>query len=97
MSKKDKGESTNAKREDITLEEWRAEMERLNQLEDVGGVTVREMAKRTGHGVIWVQNKIRRLIERGEWACLGRKAITTIDSRTCTTPTYGPIKKEGMK
>lgn len=86
-----------SKADDITLEEWYAEMERLHQLDTVGGVTVAEMSEKTGHSVLWLQRKIRVLMNRGEWTCLGRKAVTSIDGRAYTSPVYGPAKGKGKK
>jgi len=71
----------------ITLEELRAELERLDG-ECQEGFTTEEMAKAIGYSAPVCRGMLRTLVRNNKAKCVGRRKSYRIDGSICWIPVY---------
>lgn len=57
------------------------------------GMTVTELAERTGHSRPWVLARLREAIRAGLMEYAGYQTDMRIDGRSCQTPVYRKVRK----
>lgn len=75
----------------IALEEWLAELERLQAKPNHAGHTTRELAQEWKCSERLVKDRLRTLLDAGRLS-VGTRAMRRIDGRPCPIPTYLLIK-----
>ena len=73
----------------ITMAEWEAMLAEMYRASPEG-LSVREIAQRTGRSTSWTKDYIRGEIAAGRMRFAGRRRITAIDGRRSATPVYAP-------
>lgn len=73
--------------DEITMDEWFAELERLGVDTDNEGMTTRDLMSATGHGEHWVLRRLRQAMNMG---CLvsGRATRQGIHGSMVRVPVY---------
>lgn len=85
--------------EPICVEEWLAELERLEtdaQTNSLDAYTGPELCRRFGRGTIWTRALLREAIQQGLVRVV-RKRIVDMGGRTTTVPAYQLVRPEKPK
>ena len=78
----------------ITMDEWLAELQRVDEKTGGDGFTARDLARAKGRSMNWAQSRIRRGVEAGVLVHAGWRVGTKITGDSCQRPIYKPVKRE---
>jgi len=78
----------------IELDEWLAELGRLEHVSAEEGFTAAEVRESTGLGHNAVQQRIVKGIRSGRLRFIGRRPSQRVDGARCHTPVYALVKAE---
>ena len=86
---------------EITVDEWLAELSRIEGETEAGAYTARELLERwneshgTQHSLPWMRERIRRALKaRTVEQTTVRRTGYSIDGRPVVAPAYRPVRKE---